>query len=339
MRKTVYELCLKFRMDCAELLYDGESFYNRNIVDHLRITTDSIRITFERMRTARSEEYVYSERSTIRFQLYRAACYYLIVTGSLPEVETISLTWPGGAAELDKNLLINHWEHCDISVCWPKETAARCFSENGRITYIVMTYCLKAQLDLFSHDAFRAAWSALNGVYNHLIGEGRERDKLDALKKLLKNTELPETEKYTKTLDAEFWRHLQWYNYAQKIKFQALEPRVLGNEYKDRMIYQNLSRYLCAEYKKIKPQRGKEITTKTEKIAKTKEHQPREQIIFLVTEYCYMLRNRSFHAAKPYPIFFMKPSDRETEEQKLTKLLLLTIRDLMNRASQGDGSR
>ena len=146
MRKTVYELCLKFRMDCAELLYDGESFYNRNIVDHLRITTDSIRITFERMRTARSEEYVYSERSTIRFQLYRAACYYLIVTGSLPEVETISLTWPGGAAELDKNLLINHWEHGDISVCWPRETAARCFSENGRITYIVMTYCLKAQL-------------------------------------------------------------------------------------------------------------------------------------------------------------------------------------------------
>ena len=50
---------------------------------------------------------------------------------------------------------------------------------------------------------------------------------------------------------------------------------------------------------------------------------------FLLCEYGYMLRNRNFHAAKAYPLFVIA-EDAETQKEKiLTKIILLTVKDVL----------
>ena len=51
---------------------------------------------------------------------------------------------------------------------------------------------------------------------------------------------------------------------------------------------------------------------------------------FLVADYCYMLRNRSFHAEKAYPLFVInKEADYKTVEEVLTELILMTMEGLL----------
>ena len=56
----------------------------------------------------------------------------------------------------------------------------------------------------------------------------------------------------------------------------------------------------------------------------------REKARFLLTHYCYTLRNKTFHGERPYPIFRLEDEKAVEEERILTHLLLEAIRDLLN---------
>ena len=69
--------------------------------------------------------------------------------------------------------------------------------------------------------------------------------------------------------------------------------------------------------------------TQFEKRLKRKSNHVNEQLRFLTISYCYMLRNRSFHADKPYPVFGLFDESGKSTEDVLTRLLLYVIRDLI----------
>ena len=154
MARDTYELVVVFQDDTNIVYYEGASRYNRLINDQIMIRSSEIHIIFRRITSVRPENYIYSENSPVRFQLYRAACVYLVVRGFLPKVEKILLKSCSNWIELDKSVLIPNWGNCRIDVTWPIDVAARCLYETNRAIYVIMTYFLKAQLDHFSHDAF-----------------------------------------------------------------------------------------------------------------------------------------------------------------------------------------
>ena len=320
---------LRFKTEDREELYRGDSYYNAKIVDQLDITGDHIAVTFSRTAKAHPEEYVFSEKSPVRFQFYRAACFYLAVKGNLPEVESLSLDTADVSLPMDRETLLHGWTGCSLRVTLPKETAGRCFVKDGNWIYTVMTYFLKAQLDNFSNDAFRAAWSGLNGVSNRLSDSRHENEKLSALREWIRKNGSREAENYAKKLDEDFWKHVDWYNYVQGTGIQKVEIVIRCNQYRDRIIYQKLSGYVLGVMKKERPDQAEEFSNFIEKRKKKKVVDANERVRFLVTEYCYMLRNRSFHAGKAYPIFRMVLHDVEDMDTKLTTLLLLTIRDFL----------
>ena len=58
----------------------------------------------------------------------------------------------------------------------------------------------------------------------------------------------------------------------------------------------------------------------------------------MVVDYCYMLRNRSFHANKAYPLFMFDSGEEEcTVEDILTKLLLMTIEGILKANMSTEG--
>lgn len=334
MQKKVYTLYLRFAAKGKEIFYQGISRYNNRIIDSLEVAESYIAIRFCRTAKVNPTDYVYSESSPVRYQLYRAACFYLAVAGSLPKVKSIYLVEKGRKIELDMTHLTQNWANCHVEITLPKETAACCFTEEDREYYTIITYFLKAQLDPFPHDAFRAAWSGLNAVYNRLSDSNYESDKLSALSEMIRTKRAPEAEKYAKQLDNEFWKHIQWHNYVQWKTVPKVEEMVMCNRYPDRTVYQKLSDYIISVYETSQPEKARQIIQYSQARMKKKETNANDRVRFLVTEYCYMIRNRSFHAGKPYPIFNMKKEDCKTSEQQLTDLILLAIRDYLVQKSQ-----
>ena len=330
MQKKDYTLSLLFSSKDKEVFYQGISRYNSKVIDSLEVTASEIKIRFSRTAKKNPEEYVYSESSPVRYQLYRAACFYLAVVGFLPKVRRIVLRTDKLQTELDKALLIQSWDDCRIKITLPIETAARCFSEEDKKYYTIITYFLKAQLDPFHHDAFRAAWSGLNGIYSELSESQYEKDKLSAMSEILRIHRATNAEEYAKTLDTDFWRHVQWHNYVQWRTMPKVEEAIMNNRYPDLMVYKGLADYLISIYKKTnQTEKAQRIEQYAQARIKKKVTNTNDRVRFLVTEYCYMIRNRSFHAGKPYPIFNMKNADKKTTEQQLTELILLVIRDIL----------
>ena len=325
-----YALILKFEEKKTEILYQGLSWYRKNLVDQIMITYNRIEIRFQRNTRIALEEYIFQPSNPVRYQLYRAACFYLSVVGKLPKVHSLIMCGNEKQYQIDIEKLTKNWKGCCVPITLPAEIAAECFSEEGKWVYIIITYFLKAQLDAFSHDCFRAAWSSLNAVYSHLSSNSQEQEtvKLRRLACFLRNHHALDAEKNAAAFDKEFWKHLEWHNYAQKRKIENIKEDIMNNRYRDIEIYQCLVEYAKSQFKKD-PVVVNEISEYAKERIKKKEIDANERVRFLVCEYCYMLRNRSFHALKPYPIFGLFTEDGKDQEGQLTRLLLLTIRDIL----------
>ena len=354
MAKHTYVLSLAFSTDKKDKLYEGDSWYNKTITDHISITKDRIEIDFSRSSKI-SPDYMYTSSSPVRYQLYRAACFYLAVVGSLPPVQSIDLSMGNSIISLDPEQLTSHWENCKIEDTLSIDIASKCFLDDGKYCHIVMTYFLKAQLDPFPHDSFRAAWSGINALYNYLYhkkkapNKDHESNKIRSLKEYIRNHTLTNAESYASKLPNDFWTQIQWYNYSQKETISKIEKNLINNTYRDKVIYQKLANYVCAIYERdshqISPtasspheanydnrtsqEKAETIRRKAEKVICKKTIDGNERVRFLVCDYCYMLRNRSFHALKPYPVFSMFNNDTTSAESMLTKLMILTISDLL----------
>ena len=331
-----YTLYVDFQEDRKDALYNGVSYYNSKLIDHLQITYQQIAITFERSAAIDMENYLFTALNPVRIQLYKAVCFYLVVTGRIPDTNRIWLARDGQEFTLDKDRLTRHWNNCKIAYTMEPKAASKCFDKNGKTCYIAMTYFLKAQLDLFSHDCFRAAWSGLNALYNEFSDDKREGIKLNALSKYLETHPALNAQAYIETLPGTFWKRINWYNYIQNKGLSVITKSVFQSElFQDRTIYSHLGECVIEFYKQ-KEKKTDEVLCISEKLGKQyikrlprKKTRVNEQLRFLTTDYCYMLRNRSFHADKPYPLFGLFDEDDNSIENILTKMLLLLIHDII----------
>lgn len=329
MKKTKYHLTVSFEKTDNKLLYSGVSWYRRGIEDEIIIRQSAIDIIFTRSSKVDSN-YVFKPLSPVRYELYRAACFYLAVVGTLPSVKSIVLTGGKESIALDAERLTKHWNNCQIKVVLKPEIASKCFLQDGKDAYIVLTYFLKAQLDSFPFDGFRAAWSGLNALYSTLIETNSESKKLNRLKYLMTVSDMSETSAYVATLDDRFWKRLEWYNYVHNLNGKTVDDDLqrIGTKTLDKTIYTYLTDQIRERNKRDKEIDKDKLEKLISKPLNSRKDSTKEKYIFLVTEYCYMLRNRSFHAARPYPVFGLFEEENQSIQEQLTEVILHTIADL-----------
>ncbi len=329
-----YTLLVTFHEDQQDVLYEGESFFNKKVIDHVRIARNQIAVCCSRSRKTDMEHSIYSPQSPLRIQLYRAVCYYLAVTDALPPVESIRIVSGDQEVFPDRERLTRNWADCRVELTLDAKAAAKCFSEQGKTCYIAITYFLKAQLDTFSYDCFRAAWSGVNAVYTGLGAKenSKEHEKLDELQSFINKLLMAESVAYVQNLPDKFWNELNW-GLILKDSLRKKKTNIVGrlcrNEYTDALIYQKLYESLRSEWKKEFPSEMVLLERKNAARMQSKKRNIKTEICFLVTEYCYMLRNRSFHALRPYPVFDLLEDEQESMETKLTGLLLRVIKDIV----------
>ena len=325
------------------LLYEGPSFYNKKVVDTLLIAGNRIQLSCQRSKKY-TDDFLFSPQSPARIQLYRALCYYLSVTGQIPRVKCVTVTADNIEYPTDTERLTVHWTGCRIPYKLDKRTAENCFGEDWKYCYTAITYFLKAQLDSVSNDCFRAAWSGLNSLYNNMSSKRQEREKLEALAGYIRDVEMPNAEAFLKDLDPSFWNQMEWHNYIQneirKDKEKGLEnflKKVLSNYYPAPVVYKHIAEYLLSkrkdEKKKNEVDDGNELFYQkiAIQLSKVEEKEDvREQLIFLITQYCYTIRNKNFHGERPYPLFKLENEASVNEEKVLTQLLLRAINDLLS---------
>lgn len=321
--KVYFDTCEK------ELLYSGVSWYRKGIEDYIIIQKNLIDISFTRTSKV-DADYVFKPLSPVRYELYRAACFYLAVTGTLPIVKSIVLIGGKEKIFLDVDRLTKHWANCHIEILLKPEMAAKCFQKEGKHAYIVLSYFLKAQLDNFPADGFRAAWSSLNALYSTLTEDTREREKINSLKNLITDSDMTQTGDYVSKLDDYFWKNLEWYNYLQVLGGKTVDQALqnIGSKTRDRTIYMMLASQVRELNKRKREMDYSVFEKKIEKSWKNRRNSIEEKYVFLITEYCYMIRNRSFHAARPYPVFGLFDAKNISIQEQLTEVVLHCISDL-----------
>ena len=330
MSATEYHLKVSFKTDENELLYSGLSWYRKGIEDYVSVRKNAINISFNR-RSRIEADYIFKPLSPVRYELYRAACFYLAVTGELPQVESIVLSTGQEYINLDIDRLTQHWANCHIDILLEPNMASKCFLQGGKHAYIVLTYFLKAQLDNFPADGFRASWSGLNALYSTLTRDSYEKEKIKKLKKLITDSKMTRTEAYIRNLGDYFWKELEWYNYVQNLGGKTVDDILqrIGNKTRDRTIYE----FLSNQVKELNKRKSYELDSidldnKLRQSWRNRQNNIEEKSVFLITEYCYMIRNRSFHAARPYPVFGLFDKEKPSIQEQLTNLILFTIADL-----------
>lgn len=339
--KKQHEYCLEllFRTKARQMIYDGQSYYTKRVVDRAVVAENRICIIGKRSTRKSVQDFVFSPQSTFRFQFYRAVCYYLSVRGKLPPVKEIVFTCDGEQQSIAKERLVKHWNQCNLDVLLNQDTAARCFAENGFQAHIAITYFIKAQIDAFSHDCFRAAWSGLNSLYT-MFGNtsSSENEMLTRLNSFLCERKPVQLDRVVASLPDEFWKGLNWYAFTHQPRRdnkKLVQELFESLKYRDEILYRRLSdwalRDLLTSKDAQKHEQGLIYEQKRDTfVAKKKlQDKPNERLRFLICQYCYMLRNNSFHANRPYPVFGLFSDEAESEQRTLTRLILLTIRYMM----------
>ena len=315
-------------------LYSGICYYRKNLSDNIEIRRSGIVVNFERSKKDKPGELLNTQNSIIRYYLQKALCFYLAVVGCIPKVSAITFTCNDKTVPIEHESFTHHWEDCRADICLDPKAAGIIFeSDKGKPFYIMMTHFLKAQLDNFSHDRFRSAWSSLNCLYTYidaLDNEGyrSEEKKLTTLANTMTDNTMPDSIKRVESLDTEtFWKKLNWYNVFNSYSNKEFN-RVVSGAYKDSFLIGLICHYRDVFKAEIKSNDNdwKKIEEKAEKNISA----PKDRLKFLICKYCYHVRNKSFHAEKAYPLFIISEDAETRIEKELTQIILLTIKDLFN---------
>lgn len=335
MPRYKQSLAVEFDTTDDTPLYAGICYYRNNLSDNIEIRRSGIVISFERSKKDKPGELLNTQNSIIRYYLQKALCFYLAVEGFIPKVSAITFTCNDKIVPIEHESFTHHWEDCRADICLDPKAAGIIFeSDKGKPFYIMMTHFLKAQLDNFSHDRFRSAWSSLNCLYTYIDynctreTNRNETQKLITLSKTINENVMPDSMNIVEQLDTEeFWKKLKWYNFFSEYKDGELE-RLSTGSYTDSMLLRLYCGHRAVFSKTI--QSNDKAWDKIEKNAEKNISAPKDRLKFLICKYCYHVRNKSFHAEKAYPLFIISEDAETRIEKELTHIILLTIKDLFN---------
>lgn len=355
--KVKHQFVIAFKEKLNDLLYSGKSFYRVNQIDELEIRTSRIILLFVRTKKQDVSQCLYTSNSIVRYEIQRALCFYLAVVGRIPDVEDIYLMQENERKNVEFNAFTECWKDCKLAIRMPRESIVDIFGQYGKTKYIALTYFLKAQLVRFSNDGFRAAWTGFNTVMSAVAiaaekskgkytgGRIAERDKLVDFATKVKHSSMAEMKARVETLSKEhFWKQLDWYNCftnpykkrhpekleqgslsnLQEIGKRLYDGNIVSEKYEDVFLLKQIIKNYCGIKKNA------EFSMKCTPILNEQDQVVLEdRIIFLICDYCYMLRNRNFHGEKAYPLFVISEEHETGAERALTELLLRTIVDLI----------
>lgn len=327
MSKVKHTLLVRFKTPGRKLLYGGPSYYRENLIDWLEISEHRISIEFSREKRMSPEGCLSGPISPLRIQLQRALCYYLAISGTIPPLHGISLSINKEKTSLQHRHYTATWRNCRIPVLLDSQIAPKLFNDAafGKHLYTALSYFVKAQLDSFVNDRFRASFSGFNALYSWCSPkEGTEAKKIKAFWERLGGCGFENSLVCLKRLEQEgLWRRLNWYNY---VKGTRTSMETVCQLYFDKaFIPQVLS---LAGKIRTDPEEIKACRKHSGNLAKAK-HDPRRELKFLVSEYVYTLRNRAFHGVSAYPVFVIERSVESWQEEALAELLLNVLKDAM----------
>lgn len=350
MKKIKHILRVSFKRKDMSILYDGCSFVSKILSDDILIKRNKIEIVFYRSKKMKKSEVLDSPNSYIRIHLQKCLCFYLAVTGEIPVVKSVTFVCGKESVEIEHEGFTQTWKNCFAEINIPAENA-KCIFEGGReyIFYVMLTYFIKAQLDNFSHDRFRAAWSALNAIYSFIAEHNiklqeslkkkkssipQERDKLCVLKRVIESKRMENALAKIKELDDEFWKNISWYSLlAQKDRGKTKE--YYCNCYDDRYLLELIKKNALGISQKDKKNQENQIEIIDDQLLdeldskiKMNVEKPEDRLKFIIRKECYSRRNDSFHANKPYPIFVISNNVETDFENTLTEIVLLLFKDL-----------
>jgi len=372
-----YQLIVELAEKDKSLLYQGISYMHDRVKrvrshtqDTLEICRHKITLSFVRSRID-PETVLFTQKSNIRYQLQRALCFYLAVAGYMPKVKRIYITaytempqnhhekLPGGKKKMWKQEIEDisfaaKWQQYRLDECIPADVAEYIFTDGpgAKAVYDGMTYFEAAQQyelrDL--RDCYRAAWSCLNALYTYIGGADKhEQDKLIELGKLLGSESFADARRYVEELPQDrFWDRLEWYQAACARDFRTKDdsiPKVYDDILRlkqDSMLVSKYDQLLCkikrpdADQQKFEKDRKKHLRD-IRRVIEADQSDIETRLRFLICRYCYMLRNKSMHAEKAYPMFMITGPDYESDaiEPKLIRVMLLTAVGLMREIMHG----
>ena len=141
------------------------------------------------------------------------------------------------------------------------------------------------------------------------------------------------TEQKMKELEkTDFWNRLQWFNYVKRYRNAENDEKSDMNNWlyrddrvSDKQLFERLTKYI--------PNPDFSKAQQEEFVARKMKRYKRRynvQAAWLICEYCYMLRNRGFHADKPFPLFSLSDiGESKSIETILSEIILLTVYELM----------
>ena len=334
MKKAKHILYVLFKGKDSSLLYNGSSFVSTILSDDVLITRNKIEIVFHRTKKIKKSEVLDSPNSIIRMHLQKCLCFYLSVIGEIPTVKSVTFISGTESVEIEHERFTQTWKNCHAEIRIPANNA-KCIFDGGRehIFYVMLTYFLKAQLDNFSHDRFRAAWSALNAMYNYIAkckgeNDAKEYKKLRLLMQIIDEDRTKNSVNKAKELDEDFWKSVGWYDLLTHEDKGKLKERFCDC-YDDKYLLELIKNHALGIALKtnIEDINDDFLNTLDRKIKKNKAI-PVDRLKFIIRKECYSRRNRSFHAEKPYPLFVISNDNETNIEKTLTEIVLLLFKDL-----------
>ncbi len=171
-------MTVAFDTPTSDLLYEGPSYINKNRTDDLEIRSNLITLSFTRTTKVAADNFLTSPRSIHRLHLQRALAFLLAVTGTLPPLKGIWLESRAGRIAIAHEHFTETWKDCKAHVCFSAKELSVIFtgSTHSKTIYHVLTYWLKAQLDPFHHDQFRALWTGFNSLYSAVYKNAGDRN-------------------------------------------------------------------------------------------------------------------------------------------------------------------
>ena len=311
----------------------GQAYYTENHCDNVKITDGVICISGHRSSPFDLKKILYNNTSTIYSQITKTLSFYYLCTGVSMSITKMELSSNNNSIESETDFLQPFGKMLEPWQIISPNDLQNLFAFHGK-EQLLLT-CVIYYINAIQSDSFEQYWKSFNSLYNIVEPNGKDFDKLCAVRKFIENN----SGKFTNTLKfiapdrAEDIRGLRirefilndWPTenhtkaYADAIlRFSDVRIAEMFEETLPyRMAYLRKNSLDCAVQNHIAQCK---VQNKTNDV---------ELLCFYVLKYSYFIRNKYFHAEKAIPHFILKETAEIKELGKISEIFKYMIADFI----------
>lgn len=311
----------------------GKAYYTQTHFDNIEISNGMISISGHRSSPFDLKKVLFNNTSTLYFQIAKTLAFYYLCSGCSLTITKMELTSDIYLTEIETDFLQPFTRKLEHHQTMSINELESLFSFQGK-DQLFLT-CIIYYINAIQNDSFENYWKSFNSLYNILEHNGKDFDKLRAVRVFLENHSshfmntlthiAPDTAADIRKLrirefilnDWPTFNHTQ--AYADTIQrfsdvriidvFDATLPYRI-----DFLKRQSLDAVVQTHITNCKTQ------NKTDDI---------ELLCFYVLKYSYFIRNKYFHAEKANPYFILKETAEINEIHKLSEIFNYFLADFI----------